>query len=116
MPWFDVYHFWNIYTDFHWSNGPLIKNLPYNKESSEYSNSEDSKKRKLEETSEKNGDTKKANMETSFVTGVPLTTMAGHTGYLTFATLKPDLSQTNWLVLHTKKPKLRIYLWHVHLW
>ena len=27
--------------------------------------------------------------ESKFVTGVPLTTMAGHTGYLTFATLPP---------------------------
>ena len=54
-------------------------------------------KRKLEETSETNGDTKKPNLETSFVTGIPLTTMPGHTGYLTFATLKPDLSQSiNW--------------------
>ena len=30
--------------------------------------------------------------ESKFVTGVPLTTMAGHTGYLTFATLPPVLS------------------------
>jgi len=72
----------------------------HNKESSEYvpntpaATIEDSNnKRKLEETSETNGDTKKPNLETSFVTGIPLTTMPGHTGYLTFATLKPDLSQ-----------------------
>ena len=76
----------------------------HNKESSEYvpntpaATIEDSNnKRKLEETSETNGDTKKPNLETSFVTGIPLTTMPGHTGYLTFATLKPDLSQSiNW--------------------
>merc|ERR1719266_402267 len=73
----------------------------HNKESSEYvpntpaATIEDSNnKRKLEETSETNGDTKKPNLETSFVTGIPLTTMPGHTGYLTFATLKPDLSQS----------------------
>lgn len=42
-----------------------------------------SKKRKMEE----NGA-----LEKNFVTGVPLTTMPGHTGYLTFATLEPDLS------------------------
>ena len=72
----------------------------HNKESSEYvpntpaATIEDSNnKRKLEETPETNGDTKKPNLETSFVTGIPLTTMPGHTGYLTFATLKPDLSQ-----------------------
>jgi len=40
----------------------------------------ESKKRKSENV--------KKTMETSFYTGVPLTTMPGHTGYLTFATLK----------------------------
>ena len=40
----------------------------------------ESKKRKSEDV--------KKSMETSFYTGVPLTTMPGHTGYLTFATLK----------------------------
>jgi len=29
--------------------------------------------------------------ESKFVTGVPLTTMPGHTGYLTFSTLPPVL-------------------------
>ena len=29
--------------------------------------------------------------DTKFVTGVPLTTMPGHTGFLTFATLPPKL-------------------------
>ena len=53
------------------------------------------KKRKLEEgdeREEKNGEDKarkedKKEAETSFVTGVPLLEMPGHTGYLTFATL-----------------------------
>lgn len=59
----------------------------HDKESLEYNaNGDESarKKRKLED--------QEANLETSFVTGVPLTTMPGHTGYLTFATLLPDLS------------------------
>ena len=45
-----------------------------------------SRKRKLED-----GETEKVEKtegaESRFVTGVPLTSMAGHTGYLTFATL-----------------------------
>ena len=45
-----------------------------------------SRKRKLEE-SEPEVDVELK--EAKFVTGVPLTTMAGHTGYLTFATLPP---------------------------
>ena len=58
-------------------------------------NKEDSNgKRKLDEAENEN-DNKKANLETSFVTGVPLTTMPGHTGYLTFATLQPDLSESS---------------------
>ena len=69
----------------------------HNKESGEYSSSnngdDSNNKRKLDEM--ENNDTKKTNLETSFVTGVPLTTMPGHTGYLTFATLQPDLSQTS---------------------
>ena len=60
-----------------------------------------SRKRKLEETEEGDGDAEDAEVkderseelrEARFVTGVPLTTMPGHTGYLTFATLPPDLA------------------------
>ena len=60
-----------------------------------------SRKRKLEETEEGEGDAEDAEArderseelrEARFVTGVPLTTMPGHTGYLTFATLPPDLA------------------------
>ncbi len=60
----------------------------HQKESQEYDNESEgsSKRRKSEEESASN------NLETSFVTGVPLTTMPGHTGFLTFATLHPDLS------------------------
>jgi len=74
-----------------------IPTYDHNKESSEYisNNKEDSNgKRKLDEAENEN-DNKKANLETSFVTGVPLTTMPGHTGYLTFATLQPDLSESS---------------------
>ena len=53
----------------------------HNKESIEYDDQE-SKKRKLDE------DFNKKDLETSFITGIPLTNMPGHTGYLTFATLK----------------------------
>ena len=53
----------------------------HNKESSEYEDQE-SKKRKLNE------EFSKKDLETSFITGIPLTNMPGHTGYLTFATLK----------------------------
>ena len=56
----------------------------HNKESIEYEDQGDPefKKRKLdEEFSQKN-------LETTFITGMPLTSMPGHTGYLTFATLK----------------------------
>ena len=60
-----------------------------------------SRKRKLEEIEEGDGDVEDAEVkderseelrEARFVTGVPLTTMPGHTGYLTFATLPPDLA------------------------
>ena len=58
-----------------------------------------SRKRKLEEAEEGDADDTEARDERSeelrearFVTGVPLTTMPGHTGYLTFATLPPDLT------------------------
>jgi tRNA (adenine57-N1/adenine58-N1)-methyltransferase len=34
---------------------------------------------------------KKQELDASFVTGLPCTSMPGHTGYLTFATLNPDL-------------------------
>ena len=57
-----------------------------------------SRKRKLEsdegvkEDQDDAGDVKEEEMkESKFVTGVPLTTMPGHTGYLTFATLPPVL-------------------------
>jgi len=55
-----------------------------------------SRKRKLESESgikeEESQCAKESEMkETKFVTGVPLTTMPGHTGYLTFATLPPAL-------------------------
>jgi len=59
-----------------------------------------SRKRKLE-AEEGDGDAEDAEArderseelrEARFVTGVPLTTMPGHTGYLTFATLPPDLA------------------------
>jgi len=46
---------------------------------------EASRKRKLEEVEEE--ERKVEEKEAKFVTGVPLTNMAGHTGYLTFATL-----------------------------
>ena len=61
-----------------------------------------SRKRKLEaEEGDGDGDAEDAEArderseelrEARFVTGVPLTTMPGHTGYLTFATLPPDLA------------------------
>ena len=58
-----------------------------------------SRKRKLEAEEEGDADDAEAKDERSeelrearFVTGVPLTTMPGHTGYLTFATLPPDLA------------------------
>ena len=54
----------------------------HNKESIEYNDDQESKKRKLDE------DFNKKDLETSFFTGIPLTNMPGHTGYLTFATLK----------------------------
>ena len=55
---------------------------------------EESKKRKLEEDGEEEEEDKKdkaqtKDPETSFLTGVPLLAMPGHTGYLTFATLPP---------------------------
>ena len=43
------------------------------------------RKRPLEEYDQEKG--KKEEEETTFLTGVPLITMPGHTGYLTFATL-----------------------------
>ena len=60
-----------------------------------------SRKRKLEEEEEGDGDAEDTEAreerseelrEARFVTGGPLTTMPGHTGYLTFATLPPDLT------------------------
>jgi len=51
-----------------------------------------SRKRKLEEKEEQEDDCKTEEKESKFVTGVPLTTMPGHTGYLTFATLPGQLS------------------------
>ena len=56
----------------------------HNKESIEYEDQADpeSKKRKLNEEFDKK------DLETTFITGMPLTNMPGHTGYLTFATLK----------------------------
>ena len=66
-------------------------NLPlydHQRESQEYDKDSSTKKRKLDEVDSNGG----ASLETSFVTGVPLTTMPGHTGFLTFATLHPDLS------------------------
>ena len=55
-----------------------------------------SRKRKLETGESEEADTEKDKPENGddqkecrFVTGVPLTTMPGHTGYLTFATLPP---------------------------
>ena len=55
-----------------------------------------SRKRKLDN---EDGDTEADSVDTKsdeikdakFVTGVPLTTMPGHTGFLTFATLPPQL-------------------------
>ena len=47
-----------------------------------------SRKRKLEDGE---AEVEVEMKESKFVTGVPLTTMAGHTGYLTFATLPPLL-------------------------
>lgn len=54
----------------------------------------ESKKRKLEESCEEDGDEKpteekkdKKKAEKNFYTGIPLVNMPGHTGYLTFATL-----------------------------
>lgn len=71
----------------------------HSKESPEFSSNkidEESKKRKLEEEEEDKGeptkDKKETDLETSFVTGIPLLSMPGHTGYLTFATLPPDLT------------------------
>ena len=57
----------------------------HNKESIEYEDQADpesAKKRKLNEEFDKK------DLETMFITGMPLTNMPGHTGYLTFATLK----------------------------
>merc|ERR1712025_1011703 len=51
-----------------------------------------SRKRKLEEKEEQEEDCKTEEKESKFVTGVPLTTMPGHTGYLTFATLPGQLA------------------------
>jgi len=51
-----------------------------------------SRKRKLEEKEEQEDDCKTEEKESKFVTGVPLTTMPGHTGYLTFATLPGQLA------------------------
>ena len=55
-----------------------------------------SRKRKLDnedgDTEADSVDTKSDEMkDAKFVTGVPLTTMPGHTGFLTFATLPPQL-------------------------
>ena len=55
-----------------------------------------SRKRKLDtEEGEKDvkadTETQDEMKEAKFVTGVPLTTMPGHTGFLTFATLPPQL-------------------------
>jgi len=47
----------------------------------ERENGANAKKRKVD------GEAEEDKKETRFVTGVPLTSMAGHTGYLTFATL-----------------------------
>ena len=55
-----------------------------------------SRKRKLD-TEDEEKDVKADNetqdelKDAKFVTGVPLTTMPGHTGFLTFATLPPQL-------------------------
>ena len=65
-------------------------------EENNFQNEEKTKKIKLEkdEDPEENNFQKtrendvKKNLEKSFITGIPLTTMPGHTGYLTFATLK----------------------------
>ena len=65
-------------------------------EENNFQNEEKTKKIKLEkdENPEENNFQKtrendvKKNLEKSFITGIPLTTMPGHTGYLTFATLK----------------------------
>ncbi len=63
---------------------------------------EGAKKRKLDEEDEANGESSDKTKpvpkpeDTNFVTGVPLTTMPGHTGYLTFATLPPDLTKTEY--------------------
>ena len=51
-----------------------------------------SRKRKLEEKEDQEDDCKTEEKESKFVTGVPLTTMPGHTGYLTFATLPGQLA------------------------
>ena len=55
-----------------------------------------SRKRKLDtedEEKEVKADTETQDemKDAKFVTGVPLTTMPGHTGFLTFATLPPQL-------------------------
>ena len=53
-----------------------------------------SRKRKLEEKEEGEEDDSKCEegKESKFVTGVPLTNMPGHTGYLTFATMPGQLT------------------------
>ena len=67
----------------------------------------ENKKRKLEADDDDAGETSRpsigedkngngdsdAKPEKSFVTGVPLLTMPGHTGYLTFATLPASMSK-----------------------
>lgn len=63
----------------------------HDKESLEYSNGADAAGEESSANKKRKLDPENA-LEKSFVTGVPLTTMPGHTGYLTFATLLPDLS------------------------
>ena len=55
-----------------------------------------SRKRKLDTEDEEkvvkaDTETQDEMKDAKFVTGVPLTTMPGHTGFLTFATLPPQL-------------------------